>query len=442
MRIEKLNNKKILYCLIAIFTLLEIFLVIDNNGIWADEIFTMHVVDANWADATSLVLKDVHPPLYYILLKPFVDILSNIYPNRIVLAKLFSIIPFTLLLIFASKIIWKRYGYQTTYAYLLALFGTRVIMYAIEIRMYSLAMLFVTLAYLYANEIRLENKNKDWILFTIFSILGAYTHYYAVICLSLIYFYLLYFCIKEKCIKKWIICFAITCLSYVPWLIVLADQLTRVNEGWGSNLTFIDLAMFAIFPFYTNELISSGLIALICVIIVFCTIFNKKLKDKAYIIICQWNPVYVGIIGIIIALITHKFFTGKYMLPGWGIFWFGIILYVMNSKYKKVYLSLLICLNIFTYAISYAKENDDRQSYYALQTYVNSGEDLFLSAGAYEICEYYQWDLSNAKDLDEYENANDGYVIAYDRDAIDTTNLEKIDSLMLGGTPTTVYQFK
>lgn len=442
MRALKLNDKKILYLIIALFTFLEIILAIGNNGIWADEIFTMHVVDANINDAAILVLKDVHPPLYYILLKPFVDIFSAIYPNRIVLAKLFSIIPFTLLLVFASNLIWKRYGYQTAYTYLLLLFGTRVIMYAIEIRMYSLAMLFVTMAYLYANEIRLENKLKDWIIFTVFAILGAYTHYYAVICLSLIYFYLLYFCFKEKCLKKWIICFGITCLSYVPWLIVLADQLTRVNEGWGSQLNFIDFAMFAIFPFYTNELLSSGIIALICVIIVFCTIFSKKTRDKSFMIICQWNPVYVGIIGIIIALITHKFFTGKYMLPGWGIFWFGITLYVMKSKHKRLFLTLLICLNIFTYLVSYAKEDADRTSYFALENYINSDENLYLSSGVHEICEYYNWNLSKASELQDYSKADEGYIIAYDRDAIDTTNLEKVDSLMLGGTPTTVYRIK
>ena len=437
-----LKNKKLFYLVILIYTILEILLIINNNGIWADELYTMRVVDSNIPDAINYVLKDVHPPLYYMLLKPYVDFFTFFGSNRIVIAKSFSIIPFVSMLIWSNKVISKRYGDEVAWIYLLLVFGTRVIMYAIEIRMYSLAMLFVTMAYLYANEIRYDNSLRNWILFTVCSILGAYTHYYAVICLSLVYFYLLYFCYKNKCIKKWIICFAVTCISYIPWLIILADQLTRVNEGWGANLSIIDIIMFAIFPFYTNELVSSGLIALICVVIVFLTFNIKKNKDKSFMILSQWNPVYVGIIGIIIALITKKFFTGKYMLPGWGIFWLGISLAIYNNKYKKVFLSLLIVLNIFTYVVSYQKEDMDRRSYYELLDIYNENDMIYISNGMFEIVDYYCLDLNKFRSIDDYSNDDAKYLIVFDRDNFDNENIKEVKKMMFGGTNATLYEVK
>ena len=89
-----LKNKKLFYLVILIYTILEILLIINNNGIWADELFTMRVVDSNIPDAINYVLKDVHPPLYYMLLKPYVDFFTFFGSNRIVIAKSFSIIPF------------------------------------------------------------------------------------------------------------------------------------------------------------------------------------------------------------------------------------------------------------------------------------------------------------------------------------------------------------
>ena len=436
------SNKKILYSIIFILAILLFLLAVDNNGIWSDEIFTMRIIDSTFRDAVKIVINDVHPPLYYILLNIFVeffDILFN--TSRIVLAKYFSIITFVILMCTAANMLWHRFGYKSAYIYLICLFGTRGIMYAVEIRMYSLAMLFVTLAYLYAYDILQNNNNKkSWVLFTIMSILGAYTHYYAVICLSLVYLYLLYYSVKNNCFKNWIFCFVSTCLSYLPWLFVLSGQLTKVNEGWNNTFRLIDLVTFAAFPFYTNEIISTIVIAFISILILVLTVFEKDISNKSFIKIAQWNPVYVGIIGIIISLITQKFFTGKYLLPGWGVFWLGITLYLCNSKYKKVLVSIILVLNIFTYYVSFNKENSDREGYYVLQSYLNADENIYMSGGVREICDYYglyKYEYTDAKYLDE---TSEGYIIAFKRDNIDDTGMILLDEIMLGGTNTVIYK--
>ena len=83
----------------------------------------------------------------------------------------------------------------------LVLFMPVVLAYSGEIRMYTMAMLFVTIMAIYAYRIYKSGvSNKNWIIFSIFQLsLLAYTHYYALAasCCDLILHYLLYFLVNE-----------------------------------------------------------------------------------------------------------------------------------------------------------------------------------------------------------------------------------------------------
>ena len=40
-----------------------------NDSVWADEAYTMLLVQKPWPEAWKLLISDVHPPLYYIIVK-------------------------------------------------------------------------------------------------------------------------------------------------------------------------------------------------------------------------------------------------------------------------------------------------------------------------------------------------------------------------------------
>ena len=85
--------------------------------------------------------------------------------------------------------------------------------YAGEIRMYGWAMLFVVIMGIYAyrifknKDVLLENKLnkrdiKNWIIFAIFSLISAYTHYYGLMSAGIINILLFIWLLKDAIKQK------------------------------------------------------------------------------------------------------------------------------------------------------------------------------------------------------------------------------------------------
>ena len=98
-------------------------------------------------------------------------------------------IPLAILSVLGYTHIKKDFGEKVGFLFsFLILFLPIGLVYAGEVRMYTWAMLFVSLMAIYAyriykriaenKETEQSNKIKNWVLFTIFSLASCYTHYY------------------------------------------------------------------------------------------------------------------------------------------------------------------------------------------------------------------------------------------------------------------------
>ena len=67
----------------------------------------------------------------------------------------------------------------------------QMMLYAVEVRMYSWALFFVTASFIYSYEIIHDSSIKNWIIFTILTICSCYTHHFAVLASISIYIILL-----------------------------------------------------------------------------------------------------------------------------------------------------------------------------------------------------------------------------------------------------------
>ena len=79
---------------VACFTLLYVSLIFNQN-VWTDEIFTLKLIENDFAGIIGGTAEDVHPPLYYFAAR-IVRLLAG---DSLQAQKLLTIVPMTLTLL-------------------------------------------------------------------------------------------------------------------------------------------------------------------------------------------------------------------------------------------------------------------------------------------------------------------------------------------------------
>ena len=189
MKIIKENEKKII--IIAFIILSAVFLsLIFNNNVWMDEAFTASLVHADLGTVLRQSMKDTLPPLYNILLKLMTDVFGYAVP----VMKITSVIPMIATLFIGASVVRKRFGFLTALLFMMCLTFMPLMMYfGVEIRMYSMGFFFAFASGVYAYEVAAEGTKKNWILFTVLSVLAGYTHHFAFVTVAFAYLFLLLF---------------------------------------------------------------------------------------------------------------------------------------------------------------------------------------------------------------------------------------------------------
>ena len=281
---SKKINYKILYISIILLGTLFILISCFHSNMWFDESYSIAIAKHSFKEIWQIGSHDVHPVLYYIMIR-IVMLITN---NSIVCVRLFSCVPLILMSILGYSFIRKEFGNKAGLIFtFFSLFFPTLLTYAGEIRMYTWAMLFVTMMFVYAyktmnnynvrealsddNNIMYENKIKSkntllkyWIIFSIFSLASAYTHYYALVVAAIInvgmfiYFIIAYTKsskndtsnyddikndnkksekINSENIRKVnlissIVSALVQIILYIPWLFVFISQTKVVSKGF------------------------------------------------------------------------------------------------------------------------------------------------------------------------------------------------------------------
>ena len=199
-----------------------------HSNLWFDESYSVGLARHTFGEIWSIGGHDVHPILYYWMLR----IVYLMTGGTIMAYRIFSVIPIAIMIILGYTHIRKDFGEKTGFIFsFLSAFLPEMAQYAIEIRMYSWAILAVTILALYAYRLTKEDNTKNWIIFGLSSLASIYLHYYGLMAAGLInVFLLIYLIVKRR--KKgiiFIISFGILQgLAYLPWLLNLAKQISNV----------------------------------------------------------------------------------------------------------------------------------------------------------------------------------------------------------------------
>ena len=378
-----------------------------STDIWYDELFTMGFIEQPVGRLLELAARDVHPPLYYLIVKAVVEAVHFFAPgvNSVMIAKAVSVLPYFGLLGYAAVLVRKRDGWLCaglTAFCLLAM--PQMSNYTTEIRMYGWALFFLTAAFWHVREILLTGKRKHWAAFFIYAVCAAYCHYFAAVSAFCLYVALAVLLLwrkrsfRLKTLAPWFLCAALSVLVYLPWLPSAISQVAAVREDyWILPLTlscFGGCVKFVLKPSTGYQIPDYVLAVLLfaCLFLLLVRAFlNRKKEERAweeavYASCGIWVLAGTALFGIAVSFLMRPVFVYRYMLPALGGFWYCFAYFVTKKtpvlnggrklSWRILPLVLLIGVGLVDYhSFAQGEQTKREQMERTLQAFEGLGED-------------------------------------------------------------------
>jgi mannosyltransferase len=201
-----------------------------EQSLWFDEAYSwLSIAAADLRTSLSLTLATfVHPPLYYILSRPFMLLGDREWILRLP-AAIAGILAIAAMYLLGKQVGGRRVGLL---AALLLSVNPFHVWFSREVRNYTLAMLFAVLSVYFF--VQVLHKGRGWIWFTLFSALGFLTHYFfLLIPLAQFSYFLLDFRQTYRLFRKWVLSMAMAFAPMTIWLIALfAQEEKLIGIAW------------------------------------------------------------------------------------------------------------------------------------------------------------------------------------------------------------------
>lgn len=407
----KTVNKDVIIAYLLVLAGAVIYIsLIFNQNVWLDEAFTATLVRTDMAGVLERSMKDTLPPLYNILLK----IMTDLFGYKVPIMKLTSVIPMILTMLLGASVIRKRFGPYTSYLFIIAIATMpNMLFYGVEIRMYSLGFFFATASGIYAYEAVCDSNRKNWILFTLFSVLAGYSHHFAFVTVGFVYLFLLlyYVFFERENLKRWFLCLLATILLYFPCLLVTLKQFASVSGYFSMpEVTFSVFLKYMRYPYTVGMTFASIALVLLMMLLVLKFVLNKNRNGHDfYAFLCLINYYGVLVFGTIVSkLMTANIFVDRYLFFAIGLIWlfFAVEAGTLRKDFVYIILVFEIIVGIIGYRNEYEMEYADGIN--TLETFLStnvSEKDILYTLEYYEELAYclpfYSPGLTNYEDLSD-----------------------------------------
>ena len=291
--------------------------------------------------------------------------LLNIKYNLTVVLKLISVIPYFFILLISWFKLRKEYGWFVIglFCFVLALISEFFI-YFILARMYSWGLLFLFLGFLCFRDILNKSDIKSWVLFTLFAVLAAYTHYFVALSFGILYLLLFVYYVGIYGVKnnkfsigslsfneklslnefrfkneflKLVSSMVLSIVLYIPWINVLLNQISYVkNYFWVEPIGINDVFSFLVYFSYPNfSLLKLNLFAILSLISMVFFIYllisylrhsKEDSPKERYFILSGFLLYFLTIfLGTFLSIIYKPILIQRYLIPSSAIIWFTLI---------------------------------------------------------------------------------------------------------------------
>jgi uncharacterized membrane protein len=378
-KFNSIKDNQVLLLIMAIASYLRLTGLL-RRDFWYDEAFTGIAVKENFSDMINMIVHDVHPPLYYILLKFFAFFFNySVFGIRLFSA-IFGILTVFAVYIFAKELFNRK---AALWASLVAAISPFAIQYSQEARMYSMLVFLVLMAaYFFVKGLN-SGKTKYFVFWGIFTGLSMLTHYMGLI-FSVTYYFVyiiwLYFqenaFLKEKFkgkmsfifkkilfAKNILVGYLTAVIIFSPWIINFIRHLTMKgnNLSWVKPASLGDLIVTVqMFLFGTplgemssgmpqpNEVglivegtkyivshVSIRAVLAMLLGVAITLLYQKEKKEKLSMLLC-FSFGFMGIIYLLSLFFEEQqYFVARYLLP--GAYFIFVFIGVALSRLKKVY---------------------------------------------------------------------------------------------------------
>jgi mannosyltransferase len=274
---------------IVVFAVLTLW-TITKSSIWFDEAFGAYMIHFNFIDIAKYTAVDVHPPLYYWLLKLW----SLAFGNSELALRSMSTLFAAIAIIFGYLLTHRLFGKKAARISLIFMaLSPMLIRYGQEARMYALVTA-IALAATYALTFAIESKKrKPWIIYGILVSLGMWTHYFSAVVWIAHWLWRADLVrrvakkgqfLKQFFTKEWILAHIVAIGLYLPWLPFFFIQLFIVQATgfWIAPVTPDTIINFLTNIIYYQDVGNvKGWLALgfIVIIVLLATLSTKVYKS-------------------------------------------------------------------------------------------------------------------------------------------------------------------
>lgn len=285
-------------------------------ALWHDEAFSGLYIRYSWGEMMHRIGLDVHPPLYYWILRLW----TYVFGQGLLSLRTMSVL-FGILTIYAGYLFVRKAFGNEKLAIIAALFlaiNPFQIQYSLEARMYTLGTFLVLFSsYLLLKALE-SNQTKTWIWFGVLTAAGLYTHYYMIFSIAAQGLYVLYYLFKTKShANLWLKSmgsFVLSAVLFLPWVPTLLEQIQRVEaafwipapDRWSVPSTIWKM----VFGGQGNDHITLAIAALVALVIVIYFFRETKPPVRWFIVL----GVLVPFMGAFLLSFKQAIYLDRYFV--------------------------------------------------------------------------------------------------------------------------------
>ncbi len=271
-KIKKYSKQIFLGAIILVAIIFRFSPMFWRRDFWYDEAFTGIITRMSWSEMWWMIFHDVHPPLYYYLLKPWAGLFHYSVFGFRSFSVVFGVLSILSIYWIGKKLFSERVGLISAFLMAISPFA---IQYSQEARMYALfGFLSLWLTYFFIQALQ-KSDWKNWLAWGVIGTLFLYTHYLALFTFVIFYLTALGYQLfirdgefmksdsnltKIKLLfknlfigKKFAVAVAIIGLFFILWIPALKQHMSREGLGWVPVVYLSEVPPTLQFFFYGHQ---------------------------------------------------------------------------------------------------------------------------------------------------------------------------------------------